>query len=1092
MTENNGSTWRGGEKLAVPAGRGRWLLVVLLGIALGLPGLVRAERQTIRLRFVDSETGLAIVPTVVEAIPELSRDHPVRVRRNGVSKTGETTLTLGMGGHAIRVEAPGYQPMMGNFRLGPTNSYQLVFQLDPSTPAAELTPETVQRLHRLNETVFLGYVVSEETGQPLAGAVVRTEPSGRETATDARGFFQIYVPVQTREEAVVTPARLSFSAAGFRTETREYLELWSRGDWIYRIRLDRGEGVKTVDERALRRRNDYPIATPELPLAGGVSELDSATSVRAAAEPTEAALRPSGSEVSATGITPQMTAAVPVRIPTNIRVLRQDGVTIDYVSLQTYCQRSLPSEWIASWGSTGPGNSGTNSLLAGAVAIRTYAIGFVNNPANSAYDICGTTACQAYVATASDSRTTAAVNFTANYVMQTPGASRIGFKLTEYSAENNALEVNGPISPCGDGATGNTAGTCINDPVCTGEIRFGHGRGLCQWGTARWASGRRMQNRVTSDSVTNGYPLQNWVWLLEHYYPNLQLGQGAPLMVNDYVQVQGTASLNVRQCAEGSISSGTGCPVVATKSTGANGLIIGGPVRVISDGSGYTWWRVQWFDASATTGWVPENWLERIAPPLNAPPTLAPIPALTIVEGTPVVFTNTAVASANAETLVTDFEGFANGTSSGTVLFRAPTFSGSTGGFLAASPNLTSVTSSFPAGQNGARVLRANWSWNTTNNAWVRLTTSDTANLPNPVVALNRKLRFDLYADRTIGVAAGLRETGNPVGTPIGANGGTAPVVIEFAGVTNVLSGQPQVTRVVAPSNWVTLTFDLLAEPIRNFTGGNGVLASATGLGTLEHLAFLPGAGTGVYNVYLDNFIVSTPRLLTYSLSNAPAGATIHPATGVFVWTPSESQGPGAYDIAVRVTDNNLPPASDVKVFRVTVTESNQPPVLAAIADWVVHAGTVVAFTNRATDADLPANQLTFALDPGAAPLAEVAAQTGVFSWPTADGVAGQTNSFTVRVTDAGVPPLSDAKSFQVAVLARPTFQIALPAGPNLDLVWSAIPGQRYRVQFRDDLTTAGWLNLGGDVVATGATASFSVPLDTIGQRFYRVQVLTP
>jgi peptidoglycan hydrolase-like amidase len=55
----------------------------------------------------------------------------------------------------------------------------------------------------------------------------------------------------------------------------------------------------------------------------------------------------------------------------------------------------LPSEWIASWGSTGPGNSGTNSLLAGAVAIRTYAIGFVNNPASANYDICGTTTCQA-------------------------------------------------------------------------------------------------------------------------------------------------------------------------------------------------------------------------------------------------------------------------------------------------------------------------------------------------------------------------------------------------------------------------------------------------------------------------------------------------------------------------------------------------------------------------------------------------------------------------------------------------------------------------------------------------------------------------
>ena len=72
-----------------------------------------------------------------------------------------------------------------------------------------------------------------------------------------------------------------------------------------------------------------------------------------------------------------ITASAPaLRIPRNIRVLRQDGFTIDYISLQTYCQRSLPSEWIASWGNIGPGSSGTNCLNAGAVAIRTYAIGF--------------------------------------------------------------------------------------------------------------------------------------------------------------------------------------------------------------------------------------------------------------------------------------------------------------------------------------------------------------------------------------------------------------------------------------------------------------------------------------------------------------------------------------------------------------------------------------------------------------------------------------------------------------------------------------------------------------------------------------------
>ena len=34
---------------------------------------------------------------------------------------------------------------------------------------------------------------------------------------------------------------------------------------------------------------------------------------------------------------------------------------------------------------------------------------------------------------------------------------------------------------------------------------------------------------------------------------------------------------------------------------------------------------------------------------------------------------------------------------------------------------------------------------------------------------------------------------------------------------------------------------------------------------------------------------------LTFSLTGAPAGASIDPATGVFTWTPTEAQGPGTF-----------------------------------------------------------------------------------------------------------------------------------------------------------------------------------------------------
>lgn len=1026
--------------------------------------------QPVRVRFVDSTTGYAVQPGTVETRTARPGQRERHAHHSGVAADGRVALALENGHHAITVAAPGYQPMSGVFELTADNPYNLEFQLDPLVPPREIQPDYVTALHRVDETVFVGYVVDDESGAPLANAVVRAEPSGNETHTDARGYFQIYVPVQTLAEATQAPASLVFAQTGYHSEVRQYLELWSEGDWVYRVRLKPGDGKTVVDERPLRRRTHYPLhvkgdePVPSTPIIPSAFPAASGSTMESDVP---------GAQNSATA--PQL------RIPVNIRVRRQDNVTIDYLSLQTYCQRSLASEVYASWGNY---SGGSNSLQAVAVAIRTYAIGFINNPYDPNFDICGTTTCQAYNHTASSSQTTAAVNNTVNYVMNQPGAARIGYKITEYSAENNSLGFS-----CGDGFTQPTGG-CIADPVCTGETRFGHGRGMCQWGTAKWATGLKFPgNNFSNTTLTNGQPKQDWMWICTHYYPTLELVQGSPLQINDYVQVLGTSSLTVRQCADGSITLGNNCPQITTKSSGATGIIIGGPLRITSDGVGYTWWRVQWFDGSSTIGWSPENWLERTTEPATVPPVLSPIANVTINEGTLLTFTNSATASTNADALFADFEGFASGTANGTVLVRQPNFSGSTSGFLDATPNLTSVTGTFPTGNDSARVLRANWSWNTTVNAWMRLTTFSTANLPNPVIDVTRKLKFDVYSDKDVKVALGIRETGNPAGTPIGSNGGTTPGIIEFAGVTGVASSQPQAVRTVSAGNWTTLVFDLPIEPIASFAGGNGVLSTPTGLGVLEHLAFVPAAGAGAYDVYLDNFIVSAPNVLTYSLSNAPPGATIHPETGVFTWTPSEAQGPGVYSITVRATDNNLPPLSDAKTFQVTVNEVNLAPALAAITNRTVHAGMLVTFTNSASDTDLPANTLTYSLDAGAPATANIGSGNGVLNWQTTDADAGTTNDITVRVTDNGSPQLNDSKSFAIAVLNRPMIESTTISGSDFVLNWSAIAGAKYRVQFKENLDDADWTDLTPDVTAVGPSAAFGDPLGTT-QRFYRILVV--
>ena len=140
---------------------------------------------------------------------------------------------------------------------------------------------------------------------------------------------------------------------------------------------------------------------------------------------------------------------------------------------------------------------------------------------------------------------------------------------------------------------------------------------------------------------------------------------------------------------------------------------------------------------------------------------------------------------------------------------------------------------------------------------------------------------------------------------------------------------------------------------------------------------------------------------LTFSLSGEPAGASIDPVTGVFTWTPTEAQGPGSYTFDVVVTDDGRRILTDFETITVTVNEVNVAPVLGAIGDQTVDEQTLLTFTATATDADLPANTLTFSLS-GAPAGASIDPVTGVFTWTPTEAQGPGTYTFDVVVTDDG------------------------------------------------------------------------------------------
>jgi VCBS repeat-containing protein len=157
---------------------------------------------------------------------------------------------------------------------------------------------------------------------------------------------------------------------------------------------------------------------------------------------------------------------------------------------------------------------------------------------------------------------------------------------------------------------------------------------------------------------------------------------------------------------------------------------------------------------------------------------------------------------------------------------------------------------------------------------------------------------------------------------------------------------------------------------------------------------------------------------LTYSLDTAPTGMTINGSTGAISWTPTEAQGAGDYPVTVKVTDNGAGNLTDTKSFSVHVNEVNLAPVLGAIGSSTIDEQVPFSFTASATDADLPANGLTYSLISAPAG-ASINPTTGQFTWTPSEAQGGNPNTphtFTVRVTDDGSPNLTDEETITLTV----------------------------------------------------------------------------
>jgi hypothetical protein len=208
---------------------------------------------------------------------------------------------------------------------------------------------------------------------------------------------------------------------------------------------------------------------------------------------------------------------------------------------------------------------------------------------------------------------------------------------------------------------------------------------------------------------------------------------------------------------------------------------------------------------------------------------------------------------------------------------------------------------------------------------------------------------------------------------------------------------------------------------------------------------------------------------------------------------PTEAQGPSTNLVRVVVTDDGSPALSATNAFTVVVREVNIAPMLENLPDQTVAELATLTVTNRATDADVPANVLLYRLE--RAPEGAVINTKGIFTWTPTEAQGPSTNLVTVVVTDDGSPTLSATNSFTVIVTAPPPRPVILSITEYKHICtvsWSSVPEQRYQLQYKSVLDDGEWTDTGSEIVASGPATSISDYLGDASQRFYRVVLLSP
>ena len=157
----------------------------------------------------------------------------------------------------------------------------------------------------------------------------------------------------------------------------------------------------------------------------------------------------------------------------------------------------------------------------------------------------------------------------------------------------------------------------------------------------------------------------------------------------------------------------------------------------------------------------------------------------------------------------------------------------------------------------------------------------------------------------------------------------------------------------------------------------------------------------------------------------------------------------------------------------VPIVPNLHAPQISSVSNQTVDEGIPLTVTLAGSDADVPAQTLSYALVSG--PAGMTVTPGGFVSWTPTETQGGATLTVQVKVTDNGVPPLSATESFQVTVrdvpqLGRTVWQLGVDSP-------SSAPGSAQSAEFSvenglNDLAPGRVTRLPGDPQYGNATSN--------------------